>query len=159
MQIWAVLALATGLFIGIGNCIKKFLMKNGINPYALIIMNALIYAIIAFVIYIYLINKEFGVENITNFKKVLFGDCKLSKIGIMTAVIISSILFMAATITFTHSINNCPNTGYAASFASSTSVLSVFLISILLLQGEFNFKSMIGVFLILSGVVLINVYS
>ena len=159
MQIWSLFAILTGMVIRLGNSIKKYLLVNGINPYALIIMNAIIYSIFAIILYAYLIKKEFNVTDITKFNKVLFNNCTLSKQTILLAVVISSTLFMLATILFTQSINISPNPGYSASFASSTSVITVFLISVLLLNGTFNIYTIAGIFLILTGVVLINVFS
>ena len=156
MQHWILLAIITGFVAAGGNIFKKYLLKNQLNPYSLVVMSSIIYFIFGIFLYLYIGSKH---KNILDCGDVLFSNCKIKPINVILLVILISFLFMIGTIAMTNSIKITPNPGYTSSIASGISIITLMILSIIIFKSHFNIHTLIGIFLIISGVFIINKFS
>ena len=137
MQTWFIYALIAALFIGVKDLITKDITKR--YSYIEYILVANLFVFILTLIYIFTMKPTIKKPNFKD------GFYILIRI-VIVLLIIEPCIFMA--------LKHCDNPGYAKSIINLNTLVA-FALGLFILKSEFNYKSMIGIGLIVGGSLLI----
>ena len=137
MQTWLIYALIAALFIGVKDLITKDITKR--YSYIEYILVANLFVFILTLIYIFTMRPTLKKPNFKD------GFYILIRI-VIVLLIIEPCIFMA--------LKHCDNPGYAKSIINLNTLVA-FVLGLFILKSELNYKSMIGIGLIVGGTLLV----
>ena len=137
MQTWFIYALIAALFIGVKDLITKDLTKR--YSYIEYILVANLFVFILTLIYIFTMRPTLKKPNFKD------GFYILIRI-VIVLLVIEPCIFMA--------LKHCDNPGYAKSIINLNTLVA-FVLGLFILKSELNYKSMIGIGLIVGGTLLV----
>jgi len=137
MQTWFIYALIAALFIGVKDLITKDITKRYTYIEYILVANLLVF--ILTIAYIFIMRPTLKKPKIKD------GFYILIRI-VIVLLIIEPCIFMA--------LKHCDNPGYAKSIINLNTVVA-FVLGLFILKSEFNYKSMIGIGLIVGGSLLV----
>ena len=137
MQIWFLYALIAAVFIGVKDLMTKDLTKR--YSYIEYILVANLFVFILTLIYIFTMRPTLKKPNFKD------GFYILIRI-VIVLLVIEPCIFMA--------LKHCDNPGYAKSIINLNTVVA-FVLGLFILKSELNYKSMIGIGLIVGGSLLV----
>ena len=137
MQTWFIYALIAAVFIGVKDLITKDITKR--YSYIEYILVANLFVFILTLIYIFTMRPTLKKPNFKD------GFYILIRI-VIVLLIIEPCIFMA--------LKHCDNPGYAKSIINLNTLVA-FVLGLFILKSELNYKSMIGIGLIVGGTLLV----
>ena len=137
MQTWFIYALIAALFIGVKDLITKDITKR--YSYIEYILVANLFVFILTLIYIFTMKPTLKKPNFKD------GFYILIRI-VIVLLVIEPCIFMA--------LKHCDNPGYAKSIVNLNTLVA-FVLGLFILKSELNYKSMIGIGLIVGGTLLV----
>ena len=137
MQTWFIYALIAALFIGVKDLITKDITKR--YSYIEYILVANLFVFILTLIYIFTMKPTLKKPNFKD------GFYILIRI-VIVLLVIEPCIFMA--------LKHCDNPGYAKSIINLNTLVA-FVLGLFILKSELNYKSMIGIGLIVGGTLLV----
>ena len=137
MQTWFIYALIAALFIGVKDLITKDITKR--YSYIEYILVANLFVFILTLIYIFTMKPTLKKPNFKD------GFYILIRI-VIVLLVIEPCIFMA--------LKHCDNPGYAKSIINLNTLVA-FALGLFILKSELNYKSMIGIGLIVGGTLLV----
>ena len=137
MQTWFIYALIAALFIGVKDLITKDITKR--YSYIEYILVANLFVFILTLIYIFTMRPTLKKPNFKD------GFYILIRI-VIVLLVIEPCIFMA--------LKHCDNPGYAKSIINLNTLVA-FVLGLFILKSELNYKSMIGIGLIVGGTLLV----
>ena len=137
MQTWFIYALIAAIFIGVKDLITKDITKR--YSYIEYILVANLFVFILTLIYIFTMRPTLKKPNIKD------GFYILIRI-VIVLLVIEPCIFMA--------LKHCDNPGYAKSIINLNTLVA-FVLGLFILKSELNYKSVIGIGLIVGGTLLV----
>ena len=137
MQTWFIYALIAAIFIGVKDLITKDITKR--YSYIEYILVANLFVFILTLIYIFTMRPTLKKPNIKD------GFYILIRI-VIVLLIVEPCIFMA--------LKHCDNPGYAKSIINLNTLVA-FVLGLFILKSELNYKSVIGIGLIVGGTLLV----
>ena len=137
MQTWFIYALIAAVFIGVKDLITKDITKR--YSYIEYILVANLFVFILTLIYIFTMRPTLKKPNFKD------GFYILIRI-VIVLLVIEPCIFMA--------LKHCDNPGYAKSIINLNTLVA-FVLGLFILKSELNYKSMIGIGLIVGGTLLV----
>ena len=138
---WFLYAGLAGLLIGINTVMNNYFMNKNINPYVMLILKALFFLFFALIIT--LIQMQNGNITLKECIELEMNDVGLMFLGGLFTTLIMFYSFMA--------VFQVPNTAYGTSIKGSVALITGFILSLIFLQGQFNIKAILGMFLVFGG--------